>query len=217
MTKFEEIESVKAFASLATQGLVIINEGNRLMRSALEGLLTIQPNRTINVETINLDAKLAWNACNPDGYENGDDIKIISLTLTYNHDRDSKDIIVRYAYVNRKTNKMMKSVASFSHLDGIDPYDILNAYVESMQGNEMELEENITTDTIRLQNGKEVTTRSVYVTELKCPVLVTSESVEREIEEGSADDDNFYAYVPDHEFNTLTDDELKDWVEKNIN
>lgn len=186
------------------------------MRSALEGLLAIQPNRTIDVENLNLDAKLAWNATNLDGYEDDDDISINQLTLTYDRITEDKDILVRYSYVSRKTNKTVENEISFSHIKDIDPYDILDAYMESMQGEEMELEENITMDTLYLTSGKQVNTRSVYVSELGYDVLVTSESVEKEIEEGSADYEQFYAYVPDHEFNTLTNEELEVWVYKNI-
>lgn len=217
MTKFEQIQSVKSFHDLANQGLVIVNEGKRLMLSALEGLLALQPNRTISVETLNLDAKLAWNATNPSGYEDDDDISIIALTLVCDRISEDKDISVRYSYISRITNKPTESKTSLSLVSNIDPYDIIDAYMESMQGEEMELEDNITMDTLYLTNGKQVDTRLVYVPELDSNVLVASESVGEEIEEGSADDDNFYAYVPDHEFSTLTDDELVAWLDKYIN
>lgn len=73
-----------------------------------------------------------------------------------------------------------------------------------------------------ISDGRTVDVRKVYIPELGKDVLVSSETVGKSLyndETGlyDADDDLFYGYVPDHEFNTLTDDELQAWVNKYLN
>lgn len=212
MTKFEEIESVKVFHDIATKGLTIIEEGKRVMKSALVGLLSLQPNKEICTNGMHLDATLAWNACNPDGYEDGDEIQIKKVTLGEN-----EDILVHFSYQSNTSGCRKESYISLSLVNGLDSHDIIDAYLESMQGNEMRIEE-IEKETVVLSNGTAIPARMVYISEIGYDVYVACESdYNKYIEEGSKDDEFFYAYVPDHEFNTLTDDELKDWVEKNIN
>lgn len=69
-------------------------------------------------------------------------------------------------------------------------------------------------------NGKTVPVRSVHVKDVG-DVLVASETTETllKVNDGGEylpEDDMFYCYVPDHEFDTLTDEGLQAWVEKNI-
>lgn len=73
-----------------------------------------------------------------------------------------------------------------------------------------------------ISKGRVVDVRNVFIPELGKDVLVSSETVGKTLyndETGlyDADDDLFYGYVPDHEFNTLTDDELQAWVNKHLN
>lgn len=73
-----------------------------------------------------------------------------------------------------------------------------------------------------ISDGRTVDVRKVHVPELGKDVLVSSETVRESLhnevtDEYDADDDLFYGYVPDHEFYTLTDDELKAWVNKYLN
>jgi hypothetical protein len=73
-----------------------------------------------------------------------------------------------------------------------------------------------------ISDGRTVDVRKVHVPELGTDVLVSSETVRESLynevtDEYDADDDLFYGYVPDHEFNTLTDDELQTWVNKHLN
>ena len=73
-------------------------------------------------------------------------------------------------------------------------------------------------NTVKLSNGTAIPAREVYLSELGYDVLVACETdYDKYVEEGSKDDELFYAYVPDHEFNTLTDDELIAWLDKYIN
>ena len=73
-----------------------------------------------------------------------------------------------------------------------------------------------------ISDGRTVDVRKAYISELGKDVLVSSETVGKslyndEIGLYDAADDLFYGYVPDHEFNTLTDDELQAWVNKYLN
>jgi len=73
-----------------------------------------------------------------------------------------------------------------------------------------------------ISDGRTVDVRKAYIPELGKDVLVSSETVCESLYNGEtglydADDDLFYGYVPDHEFNTLTDDELQAWVNKYLN
>ena len=73
-----------------------------------------------------------------------------------------------------------------------------------------------------ISDGRTVYVRKVHVPELGTDVLVSSETVRESLynevtDEYDADDDLFYGYVPDHQFYTLTDDELQAWVNKYLN
>lgn len=73
-----------------------------------------------------------------------------------------------------------------------------------------------------ISDGRTVNVRKVHVPELGTDVLVSSETVRESLynevtDEYDADDDLFYGYVPDHQFYTLTDDELQAWVNKYLN
>jgi len=74
-----------------------------------------------------------------------------------------------------------------------------------------------------ISDGRTVDVRKVQIPdELGKYVLVSSETVRETLynevtDEYDADDDLFYGYVPDHEFYTLTDDELQAWVNKYLN
>ena len=73
-----------------------------------------------------------------------------------------------------------------------------------------------------ISDGRTVDVRKVHVPELGTDVLVSSETVRESLynevtDEYDADDDLFYGYVPDHQFYTLTDDELQAWVNKYLN
>lgn len=214
MTTYEQINAAKAFHDIATKGLVIIDEGKRVMKGALVGLLSLQPNKEICTDGMHLDATLAWNACNPDGYEDGDEIQIKKVTLG-----EEEDILVHFSYQSKTNGCRKESYISISLVSGLDCHDIIDAYLESMQGNEMRVEE-IEKDTVELSNGTAIPARMVYISEngYNVYVYVACESdYNKYIEEGSKDDELFYAYVPDHEFNTLTDDELIAWLDKYIN
>ena len=73
-----------------------------------------------------------------------------------------------------------------------------------------------------ISDGRTVNVRKVHVPELGTDVLVSSETVRESLynevtDEYDADDDLFYGYVPDHQFYTLTDDELQARVNKYLN
>ena len=73
-----------------------------------------------------------------------------------------------------------------------------------------------------ISDGRVVDVRKVQIPdELGTEVLVSSETVGNSLYNDDtdlydADDDLFYGYVPDHEFNTLTDEELQAWVNKHL-
>lgn len=73
-----------------------------------------------------------------------------------------------------------------------------------------------------ISDGRTVDVRKVHVPELGTDVLVSSETVRETLYNGvtdeyDADDELFYGYVPDHQFYTLTDEELQSWVNKYLN
>jgi hypothetical protein len=131
MTTYEQINTAKAFHDIATKGLGIVEDGKRIMKGALVGLLSLQPNKEICTDGMHLDATLAWNACNPDGYEDGDEIQVKKVTLG-----EDEDILVHFSYQSRTSGLRKESYISLSLISGLDCHDIIDAYFESLQDNE---------------------------------------------------------------------------------